>query len=102
MLRPFFALYIGGMGARGRNFYHDLASRYGFAEAANTIQDLYLDGKKDEAAAQVPDALVDEVALVGPVDRIVDRLAAWKESRVGTLILGTQQPEVMTALQEAL
>jgi F420-dependent oxidoreductase-like protein len=102
MLRPFFALYIGGMGARGRNFYHDLATRYGFGEAADAIQDLYLEGKKDEAAATVPDALVDEVALVGPVERIVDRLAAWKESRVGTLILGTQQPEVLTALQEAL
>jgi F420-dependent oxidoreductase-like protein len=102
MLRPFFALYIGGMGARGRNFYYDLASRYGFGEAADSIQDLYLEGKKDEAAACVPDALVDEVALVGPVDRIVDRLAAWKESRVGTLILATQQPEVLTALQEAL
>jgi F420-dependent oxidoreductase-like protein len=102
LLRPFFALYIGGMGARGKNFYYDLASRYGFGEAADAIQDLYLEGKKDEAAACVPDALVDEVALVGPVDRIVDRLAAWKESRVGTLILGTQQPEVLTALQEAL
>ena len=101
-LRPFFALYIGGMGARGKNFYNDLATRYGFGEAATTIQDLYLEGKKDEAAAAVPDALVDEVALVGPVERIVDRLAAWKQSRVGTMILGTYQPEVLTALQEAL
>ena len=101
-LRPFLALYIGGMGARGRNFYNDLATRYGFGEAAATIQDLYLDGRKDEAAAAVPDELVDEVALVGPVDRIVDRLAAWKESRVGTMVLGTYQPEVLTALQEAL
>jgi F420-dependent oxidoreductase-like protein len=101
-LRPFFALYIGGMGARGRNFYHDLASRYGFEEAADRIQDLYLDGKKGEAAAAVPDALVDEVALVGPVEAMVERLEAWKASRVGTLILATQQPEVLTALQEAL
>jgi F420-dependent oxidoreductase-like protein len=101
-LRPFLALYIGGMGARDKNFYNDLARRYGFEEAAATIQDLYLDGRKDEAAAAVPDELVDEVALVGPVERIVDRLAAWKESRVGTMILGTYQPEVLTALQEAL
>ena len=101
-LRPFLALYIGGMGARGRNFYNDLATRYGFGAAAATIQDLYLDGKKDDAAAAVPDELVDEVALVGPLDRIVDRLAAWKESRVGTMILGTYQPEVLTALQDAL
>ena len=101
-LRPFLALYIGGMGAKGRNFYNDLATRYGFGEAAVTIQDLYLEGRKDEAAAAVPDQLVDEIALVGPVDRIVDRLDAWKESRVGTMVLGTYQPEVLTALQEAL
>jgi F420-dependent oxidoreductase-like protein len=102
MLRPFFALYIGGMGARGRNFYNDLARRYGFEEAAERIQDLYLDGHKDAAAAAVPDELVDEMALVGPIDRIVDRLEAWKGSRVTTLILGTQQPEVLDALQNAL
>jgi F420-dependent oxidoreductase-like protein len=102
MLRPFFALYIGGMGARGKNFYFDLAARYGFEEAAKSIQDLYLEGKKDAAAAHVPDALVDEMALVGPMDRIVDRLEAWKSSRVGTLILGTQQPEVLEPLQNAL
>jgi F420-dependent oxidoreductase-like protein len=101
-LRPMLALYIGGMGARGKNFYNDLASRYGFDEAAARIQDLYLDGHKDEAAAAVPAALVDEVALVGPVERIVDRMGAWKASRVGTMILGTYQPEVLTALQEAL
>ena len=101
-LRPFLALYIGGMGAKGRNFYNDLATRYGFGEAAVKIQDLYLEGRKDEAAAAVPDQLVDEVALVGPVERMVDRLAAWKQSRVGTMILGTYQPEVLTALQEAL
>ena len=102
MLRPFLALYIGGMGAKGRNFYNDLATRYGFGEAAEKIQDLYLEGKKSEAAAEIPDALVDEVALVGPLDRIVDRMAAWKQSRVGTMILGTHQPEVLTALQEGL
>ena len=101
LLRPMFALYIGGMGARGRNFYFDLACRYGFEGQARTIQDLYLDGKKHEAAAAVPDALVDECALVGPTDRMVDRLAAWKESRVGTLILGTMQPEVLEPLVEA-
>lgn len=102
MLRPMFALYVGGMGARGRNFYFDLACRYGFEAQATQIQDLYLDGKKAEAAAMVPDALVDECALVGPIDRITDRLQAWKESRVGTLILGTMQPEVLEPLVEAL
>ena len=102
MLRPMFALYIGGMGARGKNFYFDLACRYGFEEAAQKVQDLYLDGKKGEAAAAIPDDLVDECALVGPIDRIVDRLEAWKESRVGTLILGTLQPEVLEPLANAL
>lgn len=101
-LRPFFALYIGGMGARSRNFYHDLAVRYGFADAATAIQDHYLAGRKAEAAAAVPDALVDEVALVGPLDRILDRLAAWKASRVGSMVLGTHQPEVLETLQNAL
>ena len=102
LLRPMFALYIGGMGAKDKNFYNDLACRYGFEEAAGQIQDLYLDGKKDEAAAKVPDALVDECALVGPMDRILDRLEAWKESRVGTMILGTQQKEVMEPMVQAL
>ena len=102
LLRPMFALYIGGMGARGKNFYFDLACRYGFEEAATQIQDLYLDGKKAEAAAKVPDELVDECALVGPMDRIVDRLEAWKESRVGTLILGTLQPEVLEPVINAI
>ena len=66
MIKPMLALYIGGMGARGRNFYNDLACRYGYDGAAKEIQDLYLDGKKQEAAAAVPDELVDEVALCGP------------------------------------
>ncbi len=101
-LRPQLALYIGGMGARGKNFYNDLACRYGFEEAAATIQDLYLDGKKAEAAAAVPDALVDETALVGPIDRIIDRLEAWKESRVDTLILTTTDTRVLEQLQASL
>jgi len=101
-LRPFFALYIGGMGARGRNFYYDLACRYGFESAATRVQNLYLEGKKQEAAGEVPDELVDEMALVGPLPRIVERLEAWKASRVGTLILGTQSPDVLEALQQHL
>ncbi len=101
-LRGFFALYIGGMGARGRNFYFDLACRFGYEEAATRIQDLYLDGRKAEAAAAVPAALIDACALVGPVEAIVDRLEAWKASRVTTLVLGTHQPEVLEPLVEAL
>ncbi|MDH3701130.1 MAG: LLM class F420-dependent oxidoreductase [Alphaproteobacteria bacterium] len=74
------ALYIGGMGARGKNFYNDLAKRLGYEDAAVRIQDLFLDSKRAEAAAAVPDDLVDAVALVGPADRIRDRLGAWKEA----------------------
>ncbi|MGI9666627.1 MAG: LLM class F420-dependent oxidoreductase [Acidimicrobiia bacterium] len=88
-MKPQLALYIGGMGARGRNFYNDLASRYGYEEEAAKIQDLYLAGKKMEATMAVPDALVDETCLVGPAAMIADRLEAWKEAGVGTLILGT-------------
>jgi len=72
------ALYIGGMGARGKNFYNDTARRYGYEEAAKTIQDLYLAGRKPEAEAAVPDALVDEVALCGPRERIRERIGEWK------------------------
>ncbi len=101
-LRPFFALYVGGMGARNQNFYKDLMVRYGFEEAAQRIQDLYLDGRKAEAAAAVPDQIVDEMALVGPVERIVERLEAWKRSRIGTLILATQQPDILEAIRDVV
>jgi F420-dependent oxidoreductase-like protein len=100
-LKPGLALYVGGMGARGRNFYNDLACRYGFEEAAKKIQDLYLAGKKDEAAAAVPDQLADEVSLVGPPERIRDRLAAWRASGVTTIVCGTRQPEALRVLAEA-
>jgi F420-dependent oxidoreductase-like protein len=100
-VKPMLALYIGGMGARGRNFYNDLACRYGFEEAARKIQDLYLDGHKAEAAAAVPDQLADEVSLVGPAARIRDRLAPWRESGVTTMICGLRQAEAMRTLVEA-
>jgi F420-dependent oxidoreductase-like protein len=85
-VKPNLALYIGGMGARGRNFYNDLACRYGYEAAAAKIQDLYLSGKKEEAIAAVPDELVDEVALCGPRERLRDLLGAWREAGVTTLI----------------
>lgn len=100
-VRPFVALYVGGMGAKGRNFYHDLVTRYGFGGAADAVQEAYLAGRRDEAVAAVPDALVDELALVGPLDRAVERLAAWRASRVSTLILQTTQPEVLEPLRAA-
>jgi F420-dependent oxidoreductase-like protein len=85
MMRPFIALYVGGMGPKDNNFYTNLVSRYGFEEAAGKIQDLYLDGKKDEAAAAIPDELIDLVSLAGPHDFVKDRMLAFKEAGVGTL-----------------
>lgn len=99
-MKPQIALYVGGMGAKGRNFYNDLARRYGYGEEAEKIQDLYLAGKRMEATMLVPDALVDEVCLVGPKDRIADRLDAWKEAGVGTLILGTSDPTTLRTMAE--
>jgi F420-dependent oxidoreductase-like protein len=100
------ALYIGGMGARDRNFYNDLTKRLGYEEAAIRIQDLFLAGKKAEAAAAVPDALLDAVHLVGPRDRIRDRLQAWKEAAgkgwVHTMNVSTSQPEALELLAEEL
>ena len=101
-LRPQLALYIGGMGSRDRNFYNDLAVRYGYGQAAATIQDAYLDGRRDDAVAAVPDELIDEVSLVGSIERILDRVEAWQASHVDTLILGTDQPEVVQALRDAV
>jgi F420-dependent oxidoreductase-like protein len=99
-VKPRLALYVGGMGARGRNFYNDLVCRYGYEEAAGRIQNLYLAGKKDEAAAVVPDALVDEVALCGPRERIRERLAGWKDSGVSTMICGIGDPAALRAMAE--
>jgi F420-dependent oxidoreductase-like protein len=100
LVKPQLALYVGGMGARGKNFYNDLVCRYGFEEDAARIQDLYLDGKKLEAAAAVPDALVDEVALVGSRDEIADRLDAWRECGVTTLIVQSHDRETLRAMAE--
>jgi F420-dependent oxidoreductase-like protein len=84
-VRPFFALYIGGMGARGRNFYFDLACRFGYEDEARRIQDAYLAGRKDEAAALVPAELVEKTSLIGPDGYVAERLAAFGESGVTTL-----------------
>jgi F420-dependent oxidoreductase-like protein len=84
-VRPFMALYIGGMGSREKNFYNTLVQRYGFEDAARTVQDLYLEGKKEEAAAALPDELIDLVSLVGPADRVRERLRAYADAGVGTL-----------------
>jgi F420-dependent oxidoreductase-like protein len=99
-LKPMLALYIGGMGARGKNFYNTLAQRYGCEAEAAAIQDAYLDGRKNDAAALVPDSLVDEIALVGDRARMADRLAAWRESGATTLVLQARQPEALQTLAE--
>jgi F420-dependent oxidoreductase-like protein len=99
-LKPYYALYIGGMGARGKNFYNDLFARYGYEAEAREIQDLYLGGAKRDAAAAVPNAFVDEVALVGPKERLAERVAAWRESGATSLLVSTQQPEALRALAE--
>jgi alkanesulfonate monooxygenase SsuD/methylene tetrahydromethanopterin reductase-like flavin-dependent oxidoreductase (luciferase family) len=101
-LKPMLALYVGGMGSRRQNFYNRLARRYGYEDAAAEIQDRYLAGRKEEAVAAVPDALVDEIALVGPKERIADRLAAWRECGATSLILQTRQREALEVLAELL
>jgi F420-dependent oxidoreductase-like protein len=100
MLRPALALYIGGMGAKDRNFYADLASRYGYAAEAAEIQDLYLSGLKGEAMAKVPAALIDDVSLVGPKERIRERLSLWMESPVNTLNITVFDVETLRAMVE--
>jgi alkanesulfonate monooxygenase SsuD/methylene tetrahydromethanopterin reductase-like flavin-dependent oxidoreductase (luciferase family) len=89
------------MGARGKNFYNDLFARYGYEAEAREIQDLFLDGKQREAAAKVPDRFVDEVALVGSVERIRDRLAAWRESGATTLLVSTRDAATLRGVAEA-
>lgn len=85
LMRPALALYIGGMGSRERNFYNDLVVRYGFEQAARTVQELYLDGRRDEAAAALPDDLIDSITLCGPQAVVRERIAAFRAAGVTTL-----------------
>ncbi len=85
LARPFIALYVGGMGSRKQNFYNNLVQRYGFEAEAKTIQDLYLEGKREEAMAAIPDKLIDTVSLCGPPDVVRERLAVYRDAGVGTL-----------------
>jgi F420-dependent oxidoreductase-like protein len=87
VMRPILALYVGGMGSREKNFYNKLMQRYGFEDAAKEVQDLYLDGKKEEAGAALPDELIDTVTLCGPADVVRDRLAVYRDAGVGTLMV---------------
>lgn len=99
MVKPHIALYVGGMGARDKNFYNDHVTRQGWPDDARKIQDLYLDGKKKEAAAAVPDDLADAVTLIGPKEKVREKVAEWKESKATTLLVGGD-PGSIQALAE--
>ena len=98
---PFFTLYIGGMGAKA-SFYYDVAVRAGCRGRRGKIQEHYLGGRRANAIAAVPDRLVDEFCLLGPADRIRDRLGAWKATRATTMLLATQQPEALDLIASEL
>jgi len=100
MIKPSVALYVGGMGAKGKNFYTDLACRYGYEKHALQIQDLYLAGNKAEAISHVPDALVDELNLIGSKEQIADRLDTWREAGVGTLQISSTDVNTLRVLAE--
>ncbi|MDP6342108.1 MAG: LLM class F420-dependent oxidoreductase [Alphaproteobacteria bacterium] len=105
-LKPEVALYIGGMGARDKNFYNDYAKRLGYEEAAVKIQDAFLAGRREEAVAAVPDGLIDEISLAGPAERIRERLAVWqaaaKQDAVGSLLLADPDPAAMRLIAETV
>jgi F420-dependent oxidoreductase-like protein len=94
------AFYVGGMGARRRNFHKELMARMGFETEAEKIQELFFEGRREEAVRLVPDAFADEISLVGPLARIRERLQAWRETPVTTLVLGSRDPQVLRTLAE--
>jgi F420-dependent oxidoreductase-like protein len=102
-MRPYLALYIGGMGSRDKNFYNQLVTRYGYGDAAREIQSLYLSGKQAEAMAKIPSELIDKVSLCGPKERVKERLAAYRDAGVGTLLVspvGATQAERLRMLRD--
>jgi F420-dependent oxidoreductase-like protein len=101
-LRPFYALYFGGMGAKGTNFHANVPIRMGYEREVGEIQDLYLEGKKDEAAAAIPTALVEQLSLIGPADKIRDDLEAWRESIVTTLLISGDVATIRAAAELVL
>ena len=101
-MRPFYALYFGGMGAKGANFHANVPARMGYEDEIRTIQDLYLDGKKDEAAAAIPAELIEKMSLVGPVDKIRHDLDAWRESIVTTMLVAGDASTLRTAAELVL
>jgi F420-dependent oxidoreductase-like protein len=101
-LRPFYALYFGGMGAKGRNFHANVAIRMGHGEMIERVQDLYLEGKKDDAAAAIPSGLIEELSLIGSREKIRDDLERWRESIVTTLLVAGDAATVRTAAELVL
>ena len=99
-LKPTLALYVGGMGAKGRNFHNEMVSKYGYADVATEIQDLYLAGRKQEATALVPDELCDEISLCGPPARIRERFGAWRQAGVKTMMVQSTQPEALALMAD--
>ena len=99
-LRPLLALYAGGMASAGANFYKDLVTRYGFGDAASAIQEAFLDGRRTEATGLVPDAMIDELCLVGSVEHVRERLDAWRSSDVTTLLAKARDVRTVRALAE--
>jgi len=104
LVRPYVALYVGGMGARGKNFYNDLFCQYGYEKAAKEIQDLYLDGKKQEAAAAVPQEMLELSNLVGPESYVKERIAAYREAGVTNLQItpASEDPAALVATMKEL
>ncbi len=101
MIRPMLALYVGGMGAKGANFHFDVLARLGYEEDCNHIQKLYLEGNKRDAMAAVPTSMVEDTALIGPIEKIRDELAAWKETSLTTMLV-SGPPSVLTAIADAV
>jgi F420-dependent oxidoreductase-like protein len=101
-MRPMLGFYVGGMGAKDRNFHKELMARMGYPDEAQKIQDAFLEGRRAEAIAAVPNAFIDEIALIGPRERIRDRMQAWRESRVTTMLLHSQDPEQLKQVAEVV
>jgi F420-dependent oxidoreductase-like protein len=99
-MRPMLALYIGGMGARGANFHYDVIARLGYEEECARIQDLYLQGKKQEAQAAIPTKLVEDVALIGPKEKIRDEIKAWKSTCLTTMLVNAPAPQMLGTIAE--
>jgi F420-dependent oxidoreductase-like protein len=99
-VKSMLGFYIGGMGSKKRNFHRELMGRMGYEAEATKIQELFFEGKRAEAIAMVPDSFADEISLCGPVERIRDRIAAWRETPVTTLLLANQDPVVLRSMAE--